>query len=238
MAKRPHTNNSRPENRLLAALPGKEFDRFTAQMDDVSLAVRDVLYRPNGTIRHVYFPRTAVVSMTLTMQDGATVEVGTVGNDGMAGVPAFLGADKSPTEVFCQVAGEARRMPVAAFREAVRPDGPFRDLVQRFTQVLLNQVSQTTACNRLHPIEARLARWLLMTHDRMGGDEVPLTQEFLSYMLGVQRPSVTLAAGALQKAGLIRYTRGRITVLNREGMEAAACECYRVVRSELDRLLP
>lgn len=238
MAKRSHTTNSQPENRLLAALPGKEFDRLTATMDDVALAVKDVLYRPNGPIRYVYFPRTAALSIVLTMADGGTVEVGSVGNEGMAGVPAFLDADRSPAEVFCQVPGEARRMPVAAFREEVRRDGPFRDIVQRYTQVLINQVSQTAACNRPHPVEGRLARWLLITHDRVVGDVLPLTQEFLSYMLGSQRPTVTLAAQVLQRAGLIRYTRGKITIQDRKGLETASCECYDTVRAELDRLVP
>jgi CRP-like cAMP-binding protein len=239
MAKRPpRSGNSRPENRLLAALPRAEFDRLTARMDDVPLGVRDQVYRANGPMDHVYFPRSGMISMVITMEDGGAVEVGTVGDEGMTGVTALLSGDRSPAEVFCQIAGEARRMRLAAFKEAVGSEGPFRDLVQRYARVLMSMVSQSVACNRLHPVEARLARWLLTSHDRVDGDEIPLTQEFLAMMLGVQRPSVTVVAGALQTAGLIRHVRGRITVLDREGLESASCECYRVVRAELDRLLP
>jgi CRP-like cAMP-binding protein len=206
-------------------------------MDDVALAIRDTLYRANGPIRHVYFPRSGLISMVIIMKDGGTSEVGVVGNEGMAGVPAFLEADRSPTEVFCQIPGECRRLPAAAFKEEIWRDGPFRTLVQRYTQALLNLVFQSTACNHHHSVDSRCARWLLMTHDRVGADEMPLTQEILAMMLGVRRPSVTVAAGMLQRAGFIRYHRGRLTVLDRAGLEAAACECYRVVRDEFDRLL-
>jgi CRP-like cAMP-binding protein len=238
MARRQSVPISRPENRLLAALPKRDFDLLTARMDVVSFAVRDVVYRPNGPVDHVYFPLSGLLSMVVTLEDGATSEVGVVGNEGMAGVPAFLGADRSPNQVFCQNAGEARRMPAAEFREAVRPAGPFQRIVQRYTLALFHLIGQSTACNHHHPVERRLARWLLMTQDRVGADEFPLTQEFLATMLGVHRPSVTVVARTLQKAGLIRYTRGRITVLDREGLESASCECYRVVRAELDRLVP
>ena len=163
--------------------------------------------------------------------------MGVVGREGMAGVPAFLGADRSPTEVFCQIPGECLRLPVAVFKEEVRQDGPFRAVIQRYTQALLNLVFQSTACNHHHTVDSRCARWLLMTHDRVGADEMPLTQEILAMMLGVRRASVTEAAGVLQRAGFIIYRRGRLTILDRAGLEAAACECYRVVRDEFDRLL-
>lgn len=237
MAKRALAINSRLENRLLAALPKPDFDRLTAKMEDVSFAVKDVLYRANGPIHHVYFPRSGVISMVITMENGGTVEVGTVGNEGLLGVPVLLGADRSPTEVFCQVPCEARRMKAAAFEEEVRREGPFRQRVQRYTQALLNQVSQTAACNRLHSVEERCARWLLISHDRVQLDEFPITQEFLAIMLGVRRSSVTVAAGILQKAGLIHYTRGWIAILDREQLEAASCECYRVVQDAYDWLL-
>jgi CRP-like cAMP-binding protein len=237
VAKRALKDNSRPENRLLAALPKPDFDRLVARMEDVSLAVPDVLYRANGPIDHVYFPRIGVISMVIKMEDGGTVEVGTVGNEGMIGIPALLGADRSPTDVFCQIPCETRRMRVAAFEEEIRRDGPFRLRVQRYAQSLLNQVSQTAACNRLHSIEERCARWLLISHDRVQADEFPLTQEFLAIMLGVRRSGVTVAAGILQKAGMIRYTRGRIAILDRAALEDASCECYRVVQDDYDRLL-
>ena len=201
-----------PENRLLAALPPAVFDRLTARMDDVVLASGTSLYRANGPIRHVYFPRSGMISMVVIMENGGTSEVGVVGNEGMAGVPAFLGADRSPTEVFCQVPGEAAGLPVAAFKEEVRPDGPFRDVVQRYTQALLNLVASPPPATTTTRSSRGCARWLLMTHDRVGADEFPLTQEFLAMMLGVRRPSVTVAAGVLQKAGLIPYRRGRVTV--------------------------
>jgi CRP-like cAMP-binding protein len=238
MAKRQRTNNSRPENRLLASLPKTEFDRLTARMDDVDFKARDSVYRTGGPIDHVYFPRSGMLSMVVVMESGATSEVGVVGSEGMAGVPAFLGGDRSPTQVFCQLPCESRRMPAAAFREEVRGNGPLRAVVQRYAQALFTLVSQSTACNHHHAVDSRCARWLLMTHDRAEADEFPLTQEFLAMMLGVHRPSVTVVAGTLQTAGLIRYTRGRITVLDREGLEDAACECYGVVRAELDRLVP
>jgi CRP-like cAMP-binding protein len=228
-----------PENRLLAALPRQERDRLVRRTDEVTLGLGDVVYRPNGPIRHVYFPRTGILSMVIDTEDGHTVEVGTVGNEGMAGLPAFHGAESSPTRVYCQVPPcVCRRMPADVFRDETRRPGPLQDLAHRYAQALLNQSAQSTACNRLHPVEERLARWLLMTHDRVEGDELRLTQEVLSEMLGVRRPSVTLAAGALQQAGLIRYARGRVTVLDRAGLESASCECYRVVRAEFDRLLP
>jgi CRP-like cAMP-binding protein len=238
MARRQSVHISGPENRLLAALPRPDFDRLTARMDDVSFATRDMAYRANGPIPHVYFPRSGMLSMVIVLEGGKTSEVGVIGNEGMAGTPVFLGADRSPTQVFCQIPCEARRMPVAAFREEVGRDGPFRDLVQRYTQALFNLVSQSTACNHHHSVDSRCARWLLICHDRVGADEFPLTQEFMAMMLGVHRPSVTLTARTLQKAGLVRYTRGRVTVLDRKGLEAVACECYRVVRAELDRLVP
>jgi len=177
-----------------------------------------------------------VFSLVIRMRDGGTVEVGTIGNEGFVGAPVFLGADKSPTTAFCQVPGDALRM-ADDFRKEVRRGGPFHDLVRRSTQAMVNQISQTVACNHLHSVQERMCRWLLMTHDRAGGDEFFLTQEFLAQMLGVRRPSVTVVAGILQHAGLIRYRRGRMAVLDRKGLEEGACECYGVVRREFDRLL-
>jgi CRP-like cAMP-binding protein len=203
----------------------------------IPLPVREVLYRPNGPIDYVYFPRTGVMSMVIRMEDGGSVEVGMVGYEGFVGVPAFLGTDRSPTQVFCQVPGSGLRMPVAAFRDEVRREGAFQLAIMRYTQSLLNTVSQSTACNQLHAINLRCARWLLATHDRVGEDEFPLTQEFFAMMLGVRRASVTVAAGVLQKAGLISYHRGHIRIIDRPGLEAASCECYRLMRDELDRLL-
>jgi CRP-like cAMP-binding protein len=225
------------QNRLLSALPQAEFERLHAHMDDEVFGVRDVVYRANGPIRHVYFPRSGMLSMVLVLKDGATSEAGVAGNEGMVGVPVFLGASKSPTQVICQHPCEAWRLPAEAFRDEVRRDGALRKIVQRYTLATLNQLGQTAACNNHHSVHKKLARWLLMTHDRAGADEFPITQEFLAMMVGSHRPSVTVTARMLQQEGLIRYSRGQIAVLDRPGLEAAACECYRVVRDEFDRIL-
>lgn len=226
------------ENRLLAALPGKDFDRLTARATTVPFGVRDLVYRTRGPMDHVYFPLDGVFSDIVTMDDGSAVEVGTTGSEGMLGAPLALGADRSPIQVFCQVAGRARRVPADDFLAEVGRPGPLADLVRRYQLALFTTAAQGVACNRLHGIDERCARWLLMTHDRVGADTFHLTQEFLALMLGVRRASVTVAAGMLQRAGVIDYTRGKITVTDRARLEAASCECYRVVRGAFDRLLP
>jgi CRP-like cAMP-binding protein len=224
------------ENRLLATLPRHNYDRLLPHLEKVSLPLKDVLYEANGPITHVYFPLTGVVSLVI-MDGGFTLEVGVIGNEGMVGTPVFLGADRSPTKAIVQIPGEALRTEVKVFQKEMRRDGPLHDLVQRYTQTMINQISQSIVCNHRHSVEKRMCRWLLMSHDRMGADEFPLTHEFLAQMLGVCRPTLTAAAGSLQTAGLIRYHRGRVTILDRKGMEAASCECYGVVAEELDRLL-
>ena len=225
-------------NRLLAGLSEAVADRVTGVLEPVSLALKDLLYEPGRPIEYVYFPLTGMVSMVISMEDGGTVEVGTVGNEGLVGTPVFLGVDASPTRVLAQVPGRSLRMAVSDFRkEIAEVDAVLYWRIARYQQALLNQVAQSVACNHLHSIDMRTARWLLMTHDRVGEDEFPLTQEFLSQMLGVRRPSVTVAAGLLEKAGLISYRRGRIKVVDRARLEAASCECYRVVRAEHERLV-
>lgn len=196
------------ENRLLAALPRKEYDRLRPDLDEVSLGLKDVLYEAEKPITHVYFPLNGVMSLVIEMSDGQTVEVGTIGNEGMVGTPVFLGADKSPTKAFAQVPGKALRMKAGTFKEEMKNGGPLHGLIQRYTQAMVNQISQSVACNHLHSLEQRMCRWLLMTHDRVDSDEFPLTQEFLAQMLGVRRPSVTVVAGILQKSGLIQYRGG------------------------------
>jgi len=238
MARTPAASTALPENRLLAALPVAERDRLVRRTDAVTLARGDLVYRPGGPINHAYFPQSGVLSMVIDMADGGTVEVGTIGPEGMVGLPLLHGVEASSTRVYCQVPPcTCRRLPAAAFREEVGRDGPFCRLANLFAQVTFTLSAQSTACNRLHPVEERLARWLLMTQDRVGGAELNLTQQILSEMLGVRRASVTTAAGVLQKAGLIAYHRGRVRVLDRAGLEGAACECYAVVRAEFDRLL-
>jgi CRP-like cAMP-binding protein len=224
------------ENRLLVALPSDDYDRLLPHLEKVSLSLRDILYEANGPITHVFFPLNGVVSLVINDSD-FTLEVGIIGNDGMVGTPVFLGADRSPTTTIVQIPGDALRMEVKVFQKEMRRDGPLLSLIQRYTQAMINQISQSIVCNRRHSVKKRMCRWLLMSHDRMAGDEFPLTHEFLAQMLGVRRPTLTSVAGTLQKAGLISYHRGTITVLDRKGLEAACCECYKVVARELDRLL-
>ncbi len=227
----------RGENRLLAALPRKEYDRLHPHLEKVSLPLREILYEPNGPIPHVYFPLDGVVSLVIIMDSGFSLEVGIIGNEGMVGTPVFLGCQTSMTRAISQVAGDALRVETKEFQEEMLRRGALYSLAQRSTQAMINQISQSTVCNHRHSVKKRLCRWLLMSHDRVGTDEVPLTHEFLAQMLGVRRPTITAAAGSLQTAGLIRYHRGSVTILDRKGMEAASCECYGVVAAELDRLL-
>jgi CRP-like cAMP-binding protein len=225
-------------NQLLALLAPDVRARLAQSMERVSLALKEVVYEAGAPITCVYFPLGGVISLVVTMADGGTVEVATIGKEGMTGIPVFLGSNHSAMKAFSQVPGEAFRLPVDAFkRELAESDGAFRTVAGRYAQAMMNQIAQGVACNHLHSIEERTARWLLMTHDRVGKDEFPLTQEFLSQMLAVRRPSVTIAAGLLEKAALITYKRGRITILDRAGLERAACECYAVVRKEYERLL-
>jgi CRP-like cAMP-binding protein len=224
------------ENRLLVALPKDEYDHLLPHLEKVSLPLREILYEANGPIAHVFFPLVGVVSLVI-MDSGFTLEVGIIGNEGMVGTPVFLESDRSPTMAIAQIPGEAMRMEVKAFQKEMKRHGPLFGLVQRHTQSMINQISQSIVCNHRHSVEKRMCRWLLMSHDRAGADEFQLTHEFLAQMLGVCRPTVTAVAGTLQKAGLITYHRGRITVIDRKGLEGACCECYKVVVKELDRLL-
>src|ERR1700691_4726676 len=224
------------QNRLLVALPSDDYDRLLPHLEKVSLQLRDVLYEAYGPITHVYFPLTGVISLVIADGD-STLEVGIIGNEGMVGTPVFLGADRSPTRAIAQIPGEALRMEAKVFQKEMRRGGPLHGLVQRYTQTMINQISHSIVCNHRHSVEKRMCRWLLMSHNRVGADDFLLTHEFLAQMLGVCRPTVTAVAGTLQEARLINLHRGRITVLDRKGLEAACCECYQVVASESDRLL-
>jgi CRP-like cAMP-binding protein len=225
------------ENHLLAILPREALARLQPHLESVALAFRERLYAPNEPISQVYFPCSAVVSLVLPLDGGAVIEVATVGNEGMLGLPAFLGAGSVPDEAFCQVPGQALRLGAQILRQETAGGGPLHDVLLRYTQGLMNQISQSAACNRAHSIDERCARWLLMTHDRAGRDRFPLTQEFLAQMLGVRRAGVSAAASILQRAGFIRYSRGMMTITDRPGLESAACGCYRIVRDEFERLL-
>lgn len=226
-------------NRILDALPPRELERLLPALAPVSFELKHRLLEPGKAIGSVYFPVSAVVSLLTTMDDDSCVEVATIGNEGIVGVPVFLGAQAMGARDLyqVQVPGRTVAMDTATFLEATGRD-PLRGLVERYAQALFSQVTQQVACNGLHSVEERCSRWMLLTHDRVGSNEFPLTQEFLSQMLGVRRASVTLAAGALQNAGFIRYSRGRIAIIDRDGLENASCECYRTIRTEFDRLLP
>ena len=235
-----HAATPPPENRLLETLavvsPG-DAAWLAPQLESVTLELGEVLAAATEPFVHVYFPETAVVSIINHMSDGGAVEVGTIGNEGMVGIASFLDADPGQNETVVQIPGTARRAPSSAVADGAHGHPTLRRLLSRYTQAYLTQVAQTAACNRLHGIEERCARWLLMTHDRVGRAETfPLTQEYLAIMLGVRRAGVTLAAGALRDAGLIRYSRGSVHVVDREGLEAASCECYGIVRRHFDRL--
>lgn len=233
----PQDSQTPVESQLLAAISQEEHDRLLPDLENVFLDFKQVLYEPREPISHVYFPNNAVVSLLNLMADGAAVEVGVVGYEGIVGLPVFLGIDTISGKAIVQIAGDAMRMKADVFRAEANRDGPLHRLLQRYTQALLMQVSQTAACNRFHAVEERCCRWLLMTHDRVRSDQFPITQEFLSQMLGVRRASVSLTAATLQRAGLIRYSRGKMNILDREGLEAISCECYGIVKEEFDRLL-
>lgn len=223
-------------NRILAALPLAELSRVSEQLEPFVLATHYVLYEADDFVSHVYFPTSGCVSMVNEMEEGA-VEIGTIGFEGFTGLPLLLNDDRMPTRAFVQLDGTSYRMQADAFESVVDANPAFERLLNRHSLSLFNQAAQSVACNRLHTLEARCARWLLMTHDRMRLEPFVLTHEFLSYMLGVHRPAVTLAAGVLQRAGLIRYTRGKVTVLDRAGLEAVACACYDITRRNYERLI-
>lgn len=223
-------------NFILNSLPAEEYDKFLAAATYVDLELRDTLFDANQVIDAVYFPLGGIVSFVALADGEVIVEVGTIGREGMVGLHAFLGSPTSPQAAFCQVPGAAMRLPIRDLHSLLNGDGALHHALNRFTQATISQLAQNVACNRTHTTEARAARWLLMTHDRVGVDTFPLTHSFLAQMLGVRRPTVSLTAGVLQSAGLIEYSRGIITIRDRAGLEAASCDCYRIIREEFDRL--
>jgi CRP-like cAMP-binding protein len=226
------------KNRILHGLQPNDRARLLAQLQPVAFELGDVISEPGARMDYIYFPTTAVVSTLYTTESGATAEITLVGNDGVVGVPLFLGSDTTPSKAVVVVGGSALRMKVKVLREEFAAGGALQCLLLRYTQALITQISQTAVCNRLHAVEQRLCRWLLMCHDRVETDELHMTQEFISNMLGGRRETVTVAAGRLQDAGLVRYARGHITILDRDGLEDAVCECYSTVEEECDRLAP
>ena len=231
------STNAPVVNRLLATLPTNEYKRLFPKLKKVSLVLGEELYEPGSVIKYVYFPNDSIISLISELSVTSCLEVGMVGNEGMAGLAVFMGVGSSSTRALVQGSGTAMRMRSAAVRTEANRLGGLHHLLHRYSHSLLTQVSQSSACNRFHLVDARLARWLLMTNDRLGLEEFPLTQEFLSNMLGVRREGVSRAAGALQEANLIRYSRGMISLLNRRGLEAKSCKCYRIIRAEVDGYL-
>ena len=224
-------------NRLLAALPDADWQRWQAQLERVVLPLGHVLYE-SGTVRsHGCCPTTAIVSLQYLTENGATAQVAVVGNEGIVGIPLFMGGGSTPSRAVVQSAGEGWRLPSAAIREAFADSAPVMKLLLRYTQALIAQMAQTAVCNRHHSLDQQLCRWLLLSLDRLSGNELAVTQELIASMLGVRREGATEAALSLQRAGLISYRRGHITVQDRPGLEHRSCECYAVVKSEYDRLL-
>jgi CRP-like cAMP-binding protein len=231
------TLNERVENRLLASLPPDEYQRLRPHLRKVSFSLGEVVYEFGGQLDYVFFPTTSIVSLLYTMENGSSAEMGLTGNDGVVGIALFMGGGTMPNRAVVQSAGDALRMKAKVLQDEFALGGKFQQLLLRYTQALITQISQTAVCNRLHSVEQQLCRWLLLSHDRVQADELIMTQELIADMLGVRREGVTVAAGHLQDLGAISYVRGRIQILDREKLEETVCECYRVVRDEFARLL-
>ena len=225
-----------PGNRILQGVPARERNRLLATMDVVKLPTKTVIFEPGAPIEAVLFPISGVISLVTPLLDGSIVEVATIGNEGIVGVPHLTG-EAVTVRAISQVAGESLRMPAATFLAEWERSGSLRDVVQDYVSALFAQIAQAAGCNRLHSNEERLSRWLLMSHDRVGVDEFDITHEFLGEMLGSRRATVTLSAGVLQAAGFIHYHRGRVTIVDREGLEGVACECYHVIKAAHDRVI-
>jgi CRP-like cAMP-binding protein len=234
MAETPNPN----KNQILAALPEEERQRVLPHLERVELALGAVLYESDSPLRHIYFPTDSIVSLLYVMRDGASAEIAVVGLEGAVGVSLFMGGETTPSRAIVQNAGHAYRLPRRRLKAEFDRHGALLHLLLRYTQSLLTQMAQTAVCNRHHSIDQQLCRWLLLSLDRLSGNRLNMTQELIANMLGVRREGVTEAASKLQAAGVIRYARGRITVLDRPNLEKRACECYAVVKRETDRLLP
>jgi Crp-like helix-turn-helix domain len=223
-------------NRLLAALPVEEQRRLGVELAVINLGMRDQIYDVDAAITEVYFPLTCVLSVVAAVDEDVAVEIATIGWEGMAGLPVFLGAAASPHRCFCQIPGQALRLEAVALRRFLAGDGALHHLLHRYTHAMIIFVGQNVVCNQLHSAEERTARWLAHTHDRVSADTFPITQEFLALMLGVRRGAVSVSARILQRAGLIRYSRGHMTIIDPDGLHAAACECYGIIRRAFDQL--
>jgi CRP-like cAMP-binding protein len=226
------------QNHLLAALPAASYARLLPQLELVTLPLGWAVYESGRKQGYVYFPTSSIISLLYVLESGASAEIAVTGNDGVVGIALFMGGETTPSRAVVQSAGYAYRLKAATLKKEFDHGGPLQQLLLRYTQALITQMAQTAVCNRHHSVEQQLCRWLLLTLDRLPSNKLAMTQELIANMLGVRREGVTEAAGRLQEAGLIRYSRGHITVLNRPGLEALACECYAAVRREMDRLLP
>ena len=230
--------SSPAQNHLLAQLPPAEKQRWWPQLEYFDMPLGHVMYEAGGTLTHVYFPTTAIVSLLYVMENGASAEIAVVGNEGIVGISLFMGGDSTPSRAVVQSAGSGFRLKAQVMKAEFDKAGPVLQLLLRYTQALITQMSQTAVCNRHHSLDQQLCRWLLLSLDRLQGNELVMTQELIANMLGVRREGVTEGALKLQQAGLIRYARGHITVLDRRGLEKRSCECYAVVKKEYNRLLP
>lgn len=229
---------NKQSNHLLAALPENEWLRWETQLELVDLKLGQVLYESGGKMHYVYFPINAIVSLLFVLENGASAEIAVVGNEGIVGVSLFMGGETTPSRAVVQSAGQCYRLSAQVLKNEFGNSLPVLHLLLRYTQALITQMTQTAVCNRHHSLDQQLCRWLLLSMDRLTGPHLVMTQELIANMLGVRREGVTEAAGRLQKAGLISYTRGKIEVIDRPGLEARTCECYAVVKKEYDRLLP
>jgi len=226
------------QNHLLAALPATDYARLLPDLELTAMPLGRVVYEPGGQMGYLYFPTTSIVSLLYVMENGASAEIAITGNDGVVGISLFMGGETTPSRAVVQSAGHGYRLKAGIMKREFALGGKLQHLALRFTQALITQMAQTAVCNRHHTIDQQLCRWLLLSLDRLSGDELVMTQELIANMLGVRRVGVTEAAGKLQREGLIRYSRGRIKVLDRAKIEARVCECYEVVKKELNRLLP
>ncbi len=231
-------SSSPRQNHLLAALPPSDYERFAPRLELIAMNLGDVLYESGAKLQHVYFPTTCIISLLYVMEDGASAEIAVVGNEGILGISLFMGGNTTPSRAIVQSAGRAYRLKADLLKDEFERYGPTMHLLLRYTQALITQMPQTAVCNRHHSVDEQLCRWLLLSLDRMASNELTMTQELIANMLGVRREGVTEAAGKLQRAGLIEYHRGKITVIDRPGVEKRSCECYQVVKTEFERLLP
>lgn len=233
----PRTDDEALRNHLIAALPAAEYSRLHDRLELVSLQLGGVLYESGEELRHVYFPTTAIISMLYVMENGGTAEIGIAGNNGLVGYALFMGGESTASRAVVQAAGNAVRVKAVDIKEAFALGGVFQEVLLRYVQSLITQISQTAVCNRLHTVQQQLCRWLLINHDQLPGNRLVMTHDLIANMLGVRREGVSVAAAHLQNTGVIAYVRGTITILDREKLESIACECYQVVMQEYDRLL-